>query len=98
MAFCVIHMAAPLFNRVIRLFLHSDLFSYAVIYLAPRKHLDRICTSKHIIYCVSHLISVMNVLSWRHIPRGLVMGAIVVISVSDKLLPRAIGSERDRSP
>ena len=29
--------------------------------LKPRKHLDRVRTSKHIIYYVSHLISVMNV-------------------------------------
>ena len=86
-------MVAPLYNHVIRLVLQSDLFGcavtyLAVTYLAPRKHLDHICTYKHIIYCVSHLISVMNVLSWRHIPRGVVTGAIIVISASDKSLPR----------
>ena len=88
MAFYVIHKAAPLCNRVMRLVLQRDLFGYAVTYLAPRKHLDRIYTSKRIIYYVSHLINVMNVLSWRHIPRGLVTEAIIVISVSDKSLPR----------
>ena len=45
------------------LVLQSGLFGYAITYLAPRKHLDRVCTSKHMIYYVSHLISVMNVLS-----------------------------------
>ena len=63
MAFYVICMAAPLCNPVMRLVLQSDLFGYAVNYLAPRKHLDRVCTSKHIIYYVSHFISVINVLS-----------------------------------
>ena len=48
---------------VMWLVLQSDLFGYTVTYLVPRKHLDRVCTSKHIIYYVSHLISVMNVLS-----------------------------------
>jgi len=62
-AFYVIHMAAPLCDRVMRLVLQSDLFGYAVTYLPPRKHLDRVCPSKHIIYYVSHLISVNNVLS-----------------------------------
>ena len=50
-------------NRVMRLFLQNDVFGYAVTYLTPRKHLDRVCTSKHIIYYVSHLISGMNILS-----------------------------------
>ena len=59
-ASCVIRMAAPLCNRVIRLVLQSGLFGYAVTYLAPHKHLDRVCASKQIIYYVSHLISVMN--------------------------------------
>ena len=49
-------------NRIMRLVLQSDFFRLHS-YLAPRKHLDRVCTSKHIIYYVSHLISVMNVLS-----------------------------------
>ena len=89
-------MVAPLCYRIMRLVLQSDLFGYAVNYLAPRKHLDRVCTSKHIIYCVSHLISVMNVLSWRHIPRGPVMGAIIVISASDKSLPRWVICVSDR--
>ena len=79
--------------------LQSYLFGYAVIYLAPRKHLeDRVGTPKHIIYYVSLLISVMNVLSWRHIRRGLVTGAIIVISASDKSLPRWVicASDRER--
>ena len=91
-------MAAPLCNHVIRLVLQSDLFGCAVTYLAPCKHLDHICTCKHIIYHVSHLISVMNVLSWRHIPPGLVTGAIIVISASNKSLPRWVicASDRER--
>ena len=48
-------------NGVMRLVLESNLFGYAFTYLAPRKHLDCVCTSKHIIYYVSHLISVMKV-------------------------------------
>ena len=63
MAFYVIPMVAPLCNRVMWLVLQSDLFGYAVTYLAPRKYLDHVCTSKHIINYVSHLISVMNILS-----------------------------------
>ena len=58
MAFCVIRMVC---NCVMRLVLQSEFFGYAVTYLAPHKHLDRVCTSKHITYYVSHLI--MNVLS-----------------------------------
>ena len=58
----VIRLAAPLCNSVKLLALQSDLFDYAVTYLAPRKHMDRVCTSKRIIYYVSHRISVMNVL------------------------------------
>ena len=56
-------MAAPLCNRVMWLVLQSDLFGYAVTYLALRKDLDRVCTSKHITYYVSHLIGIMNVFS-----------------------------------
>ena len=47
---------------VMRLVLQSNLFGYALTYLAPRKDLVRVCGSKHIIYYVSHLISVMNFL------------------------------------
>ena len=63
MVFYVIRRAAPLCNHVMRLVLQSNLFGHAVTYLAPRKHLDRLCISKHIIYYVNHLIRVMNVLS-----------------------------------
>ena len=42
MAFYVIRMAAALCNHVMRLVLQSDLFGYAVTYLAPRKHLDHV--------------------------------------------------------
>ena len=56
-------MVAPLCNRVMQLVLQSDLYGYAVTYLAPRKHLDRVCASKHIIFYVSHLIGIMNVIS-----------------------------------
>ena len=36
------------------------------------------------------------VASWRHIPRGLVTGAIIVISASDKSLPRWVICTSDR--
>ena len=91
-AFYVIHMVVPLCNRVMWLVLQSDLFGYAVTYLAPHKHLDRVCTSKHIIYYVSHLISVNR----HHIPRGLVTGVIIVISATDKSLPRWVICKSDR--
>ena len=62
-AFYVIRVVALLRNRVMQLVLQSDLFGCAVTYLASHKHLDRVCTSKHITYYVSHLVSIMNVFS-----------------------------------
>ena len=61
--FRVLRMVALLYNHVMRLVLQSDHFGYTVTYLAPRKHLDHICTSNYIIYYASHLISIMNILS-----------------------------------
>ena len=71
-------------------------FCKAIFSVMPCKHLDCLHTSKHIIYYISHFISVKNVLSWCHIPRGLVMGAIIVFTVSDKLHPRWVICVNDR--
>ena len=83
-------MVAPLYNCDMWLVSQKrfkKLCSYLVscVFINPY---GSTCTSKHIIYDVSHLISVKNILS-RFWP-SLVTGAIIVIGTSE------MGALRDR--